>query len=91
MYTFIFFMAVQVLIPYNYQYVNNSIFILVILLSQVIYLMYYVKFYMHGKYDNQEENAEISKVVYLKLALDCLNYVWAFSTYNGLLTVVAQP
>lgn len=91
MYTFIFFMVVQVLIPYNYQYVNNSIFILVILLSQVIYLMYYVKFYMGGKYDNQEENAEISKVVYLKLALDCLNYVWAFSTYNGLLTVVAQP
>lgn len=81
-------MFIQMFVPYRHYDTTNSILALYVLLSPVVYLMYFVKYYMHGKYENDDENAELCKVVYLKLALDCLQFVWIGFSYNGLLMFV---
>ncbi len=81
-------MFIQMFVPYKHFDTSNWIFILYTLLSPVVYLMYFVKYYMNEKYDNDEENAELCKVVYVKLALDCFQLIWIVTSYNGLLIFV---
>lgn len=80
----------QTFIPYKWHYVSNGLLVLYILLSQVIYIMLYVKNVMSGKFDDHDENVEICKISYLKIASDCLAYVWLVNTYNGLLIDLAD-
>lgn len=43
---------------------------------------------MNSKYDDNDENAELCKVLYLKMALDCLAVIWVSYSYNGLMMIV---
>lgn len=87
----IVFMIIQLIAPFKHHDATTMAFALYTLLAPVIYLMYFIKYYMKEKYDNPEENAEISRVVYLKMALDCFQMVWICFSYNGVLCIISDP
>ena len=89
LYTMIFFMVVQLLIPFAYFDVSTTLYMIVALLSPVIHLLYFVKYRMNSKYPDTDENTELCRIVYLKTALDCLGVLWMTFSYNGMLATVA--
>ena len=82
------FLTIQLAVPFTYSDVSMTAYVIYTLLAPVLLLMYFVKYYMNEKYENNEENIELCKVLYMKIALDCLAVIWVSYSYNGLMIIV---
>ena len=82
------FLTIQLMVPFNHFDASMTVYVIYTLLIPVIWLMYFVKVYMNSKYDDNDENVELCKVLYLKMALDCLAVIWVSYSYNGLMMIV---
>ena len=79
-----------VIVPFSYYQDVEIFFILYILLAPVIYLMLFVKNNLGGKYDNNDQNTELSRVVFLQLGVSSLAFLWVAASYWGFIVLLSN-
>lgn len=84
------FMAIQMFVPYSWYTATTSIFALIVLLGPVILLLLYTKIHLNGKKDEDDETLELSRVVYMRMCIDCFLFVWIVYSYNGAMAIIAD-
>lgn len=89
MYAQLVFLVIQICIPFSWYSSSTSLFTLYVLLAPVVYLMYFVRTRMRCKYDNEAENIELCRAVFLKLCVDAFVYLWITTSFNSLMVHIA--
>jgi hypothetical protein len=75
-YTLIVHNTLLTFIPFRLYQDVEVFFILWTLLAPVVFLMLFVKNKMGGKYENNEQNTELSRAVFLQIAVNSLGFLW---------------
>lgn len=79
-------MTIHLFIPWSWIQAATAVYVILILLVPVIVLLLFTKIHLNGKMDIDDETTEISRVCYLKMALDSFAFLWTMFSYNCLLS-----
>lgn len=89
-YTLLAHNTILVLTPYSYYQDVEVFFILYMLLAPVVYLMLFVKHRLGGKYDNNEYNTELSRVVFVQMAVNVMAFLWVAASFWGFVVLLSN-
>lgn len=80
------YLTLLMFLPFSWYYTLTMIAGMITIVAPVILLMYYIKFHMNAKHDDNAENLALCRVTYMKLALDCLCMVWVGYSCSSLMS-----
>lgn len=78
------------MLPFSYNYIITSIFTVYVLLNQLVQLYFFIRNEMQGKYEDEAENQELCKAMFLRLCVDCFAFLWGSSGYTALTCMISN-